>query len=356
MNNKNQNEKNTKYTYSAENASLLDAFMEAYIVKPLVNKLPYWLPANIITIISNSLVFLSFVIAMQCTKNNYRLWFLIPIFVCIYLIGDCLDGAQARRTKTGSPLGEFLDHFLDTFVNGELIIPILTVYNVKNPYIVFSVLLVAYITQASAFWERFKNGHMHFGKFSSSESILTLTILLTLGCFKNIRDFFAINLIQIEFIKGFIQKMPQWIQNLSIVDAMFIIFVIIAVANTVMTFVRTRGFTVRFGLYILSSAIVAIVAMIMNEDMHHLPCFTLALLNINYIASLLSSIVMKEKDHYPDFFLAIFMTLMLILKISSPILTAFYFIYTIVLVSIRASLFFAKNNKYWVWKNPENKE
>ena len=345
-----------KYSYSANDQSLLDAFIIRFLVQPVLKLIPYHLPANIITIVSNSLVFLAYVIAMQSTRGKYTFWFAIPILILLYIIGDCADGEQARRTKTGSPLGEFLDHFLDCFVTGELIISLLVVYNIKNAIIVMLSLTLAYLVQAAAFWERYKSGQMHFSRFSSTEAIIGLTTLITLGASEKIRSLAAIVLI--EKVPLFESLFPDMAGStgLTLAEALILVFSVFASLNIVLTLVRTKGISVRFLCYIILSFVVAAISSVMHEDSLHLPYLTIALFNIHYISTLLSSIVTKTKDHWPDFFLAIFMSIMFLLRIQNEVLIAFYFLYVLVSVGIRASWFFVQNRQYWVWKNPDPEE
>ena len=128
------------YSYSAEDKSLLTPVLYKYFVFPLVRILPESIPANIITIFSNSFVVLSFVAAyLNYIHDTYRFLWLIPIFCWTYIVGDYSDGVQARRTKTGSPLGEYFDHFLDSFVTGLLTGTLMLCFRVTNPVLLFCV-------------------------------------------------------------------------------------------------------------------------------------------------------------------------------------------------------------------------
>ena len=143
--------------------SIIDCYVLVPLAKKLTKILPLWLPANIITIISNGFVFLAAVIALTARRTNWPIWILIPFLFIFYLIGDTADGLQARRTKTGSPLGEFCDHFLDTFVTGELLFCVLTAYGVRNLLFVGILLYVSYFTQMAAFWEKYVTSKLHLG-------------------------------------------------------------------------------------------------------------------------------------------------------------------------------------------------
>lgn len=347
-------EKSSKsnYSYSAKNESFLDGIIVPYLVRPMLKIVPWGLPANIITIISNTCVFLAFLIAMQAIKGTYNLWFLIPILILIYVIGDCTDGEQARRTKTGSPLGEFLDHFLDTFVTGELIISIFVAYGITKAWVIYPTLFIAYITQASAFWERFKNGKMTFGKFSSTETIFTLTLVITLAVSKTIREFVSTKLYSFAFVQKMISNPSETFKDVSLIEAILLLFAFFALVNSVITLIRTKGASVRFWLYILSNGIVTTVLVIANQCFDYYTTFILSLLNIYYIESLLTSIVMKKKDNHPDYLIAVVSTVLLILNKVNFVITMVYFAYAVIIILVRAIIFFVQNKKYWVWKNP----
>ena len=343
----------TNYSYSAKNESFLDGLIIPYFVRPLLKVFPYGIPANIITIFSNTLVFLSFLIAMQATRGSYFLWFLIPVFIVTYVIGDCMDGEQARRTKTGSPLGEFLDHFLDTFVTGVLIISIIAAYDVKNPFITYIILFISYVTQATTFWEKFKKHKMHFGKFSSTETILSLALIITLAFFKPIRDFVSQNLGSFDFVQNSFLSSCNAVVNLTVMELVLVVMSVFAIINIVGTLIRSGGASIRYWMYLVFTAAVTIIMASADVHYYHLPFLTLSLLNIYYISGLLVAIVMKKNDPYPDFVLPVVLTVLFALKVESPVVSIVSLVYIFVSVVIRATIFFVQNKKYWVWKNPK---
>ena len=342
----------TDYSYSAKNESFIDGIIIPLIVRPLVKVLPYRLTACFITIFSNALVFVSFLIAMQATRGRYSMWFLIPILIVIYVIGDCVDGEQARRTKTASPLGEFLDHFLDTFVTGVLLISLIAAYDVRNPFIAYPSIIISYMTQASSFWEKYKKHKMHFGKFSSTETILSLTLINTLAGFSKIRELAAIKLGSFGFIQNTIASSCPVIADLSIIEAMMIVMLFFALLNTIGTLIRSGSVGIGFWLYLLFTGLATGISACADVQFYHIPFITLSLLNINYISALLVAIVMKKKEPMPDFILPVAMTVLYFLNIKTPLVTVLYLVYILLRVIIRASIFFAQNRKYWLWRNP----
>lgn len=341
------------YNYASQDESLVDSVLCGKILPKVIEHVPFGLPANIITCCSNTCVFIAFVIAMlAATKGIRTVWFAIPFLIPAYLFGDCLDGMQARRTKTGSPLGEYLDHFLDCFVNAELIIPVLVCYKIVNPWIVFVILSKAYITQAVAFWERYKNGHMYFGKFSSSEVVLSFTVIITIAYFDSVVNGALITLGSFGFIQNIFGSSCQWLQKLTIAEAVVCTFIVFSLISDFFNFIRTRGASIRFWAYCVASILVATLFAIRNPDYHYIPYYIVVLFNIDYIAALIVAITMKKQDPHPDYIFIAFAVIMFVLKIESPVVLIVELVYVSLKIISRAAWFIAKHRQFWVWKNP----
>lgn len=334
-----------KYSYQSIDGSFGDLYIANPLAKKLLNVLPMWIPANIITIISNSLVLIATVIALTAHMVNWPVWIFIPILYFIYLVGDAADGMQARRTKTGSPLGEFTDHFLDTFVTGLILLSTFFVYRVGQPYFVSLCLLLGYMLQMTAFWERYKTGHISFGKFSSTDAVLFLSFFIAAGFIKPVNDFFT------QPVSNLIASLT-WL-NMTVIEACIAICCIGSIFVSIKTVVHAGGCSWRFLLYVAESIILSIVAATLEQEDLFIVMLTLIFFHANYSASLLSAIVMKEKDPFPDILLTIAMCVTLALNIHTPILYTTYFSYIVISVTIRVSRFFKKNEEYWVWRNPE---
>lgn len=337
-----------KYTYSAQDGSFGDLYIAVPLATRLVEKLPWWVPANIVTIISNSNVLLAFVITLTAHNVNWPIWLFIPILYFIYTIGDATDGMQARRTKTGSPLGEFTDHFLDTFVTGILIISVFFVYKIDKVYFISFILMLGYFLQITAFWERYKLGHLHFGKFSSTDAILFMSLFIAAGFIEPVNAFFT------QPAANYIPVIAQF--NLSVLEAIITILAACSVFVSGATLVRSKEVSWRFWLYMAESFILSFVAATLEKEDINIVIITLILFHVNYSAALLSTIVMNEKDPVPDILLTIAMTLTLLFNVHNPVLYTLYFLYLVISVTIRVARFFKKNEQYWVWRNPEPAE
>lgn len=336
---------NGKYTYQSIDGSLGDLYIANPLAKKLVNRLPWWVPANIITIISNSLVLLATVITLTAHRVEWPVWIFIPILYFLYLVGDAADGMQARRTKTGSPLGEFTDHFLDTFVTGLVLLSLFFVYRIGRPYFVSICLFLGYMLQLTAFWERYKTGHISFAKISSTDAVLFLSFFIAAGFIKPVNDFFT------QPVANIIPALAPF--DYSLLETLMVLPIIGSIIVSIKTVVKAGGCSWRFLLYVLESLVLSIVAATLEQEDLFIIMLTLIFFHANYSASLLSSIVMKEKDPIPDIFLTVAMSVTLALNIHTPILYTAYFMYVVVSVTIRVSRFFKKNEEYWVWRNPE---
>lgn len=278
------------YSYSAEDKSLLTPVLYKYFVFPLVRILPESIPANIITIFSNSFVLLSFVVAyLNYIHDTYRFLWLIPIFCWTYIVGDCSDGIQARRTKTGSPLGEYFDHFLDSFVTGLLTGILMLCFRVTNPILLFCVYQFLYVGQIGTFWGRFKNGVMQFSTFSTSEGTMAIAIMSTLSSIGLIREVSVQNVLlgfSIPYIIIFTAFGAAWLTGLT---AIF----------------KTKQHSIRLFLHIGFSVLIGAVLVWHVKASIFTQTLIITFYNVLFIQSVLSATAEKIKESFPDFLVPI---------------------------------------------------
>lgn len=325
------------YSYSAEDKSLLTPLLYKYFVFPLVRILPESIPANIITIFSNSFVVLSFVVAyLNYIYDTYRFLWLIPIFCWTYIVGDCSDGIQARRTKTGSPLGEYFDHFLDSFVTGLLTGTLMLCFRVTNPILLFCVYQFLYVGQIGTFWGRFKNGVMNFSTFSTSEGTMAIAIMAALASFSFMREISLKNIFftfSIPYIIMFIAFGAAWLTGLI---AIF----------------KTKKISIRLVLHLFFSAFIGAVLVWKIQAPIFMQTLIITFYNVLFIQSVLSATAEKVKDSLPDLLVPLSCLLYFIfLEYSITIGTA-QIIYLLIRIIIRFLVFFKKYRHCWYWKNP----
>jgi ethanolaminephosphotransferase len=116
------------YKYTASGHTWLDRLHDPLWNWIVENLFPTTLAPNLITLsglicmIAAHILLAAF--APDLDGNNAPAW--VHLFACIALVMyvnlDCMDGKQARRTKSSSPLGQLFDHGCDALVTGLIFI------------------------------------------------------------------------------------------------------------------------------------------------------------------------------------------------------------------------------------------
>jgi len=327
-----------EYKYSANDASLMTPFLYRFFISPMLKIVPYQIPANIITIISNSCILLSFIIAaLGYYRNNFNFYFLIPILCFLYLVGDCFDGVQARRTKTCSPLGEYFDHFLDSFVTGLLTGTLLFALRSTSPIILIFPFQALYLGQIGTFWERLKKGVMSFGLISTSEGVMTIAISAFLVSFPLVQRLVIVN---------------KLIFALSIVDFMLLTSFLFAGIAGIKAIVVSKKCSLKLLLHMNFSCITTACCVYFGFSILLVTVLT-TFYNAFFISPLLSSVSTKEEERFPDFVVPLLFVFYFFTKNWQVVITTIQFVYIICRVIARFLVFFYANRHYWVWKNTE---
>jgi phosphatidylglycerophosphate synthase len=110
-----------RYVYQSAQHSILRPYYQRWIWIPLLRFIPASISPNALTGLSTVSAAASFFLA---AVGNSSALAMVGASLCvfIYLCLDNMDGAHARNTDQSSPLGEFLDHWLDTLNNGFIIV------------------------------------------------------------------------------------------------------------------------------------------------------------------------------------------------------------------------------------------
>lgn len=327
-----------EYKYSADDASLMTPFLYRFFISPMLKFVPYQIPANIITLISNSCVLISFIIAgMGYYRNNFDFYFLIPILCFLYLIGDCFDGVQARRTKTCSPLGEYFDHFLDSFVTGLLTGTLLFALRSTNPIILIFPFQALYLGQIGTFWERLKKGVMSFGLISTSEGVMAIAIPSFLVSIPYIQRLIVVN---------------KLFFSLSIMDFLLLVSFFFAGLAGIKAIVATRKYSFKLLLHVVLSSFVTICSVYFGLGILFITLLT-TFYNAFFISPLLSGVSEKSNEKFPDFILPLLFIFYFFIKDWHSVMCIMQLVYIACRVVVRFSIFLYVNRRFWVWKNKE---
>lgn len=325
------------YSYKADDESFLTPFLYKYFVDPFVKILSPRVPANFITLFSFLFVIASFGIAVHgYYTHSYDYWFLIPIFVFIYLIGDCSDGKQARKTGTGSPLGEYFDHFLDSFVTGLLMGILLISFQTVNPVAITIGLFILYFGQITTFWERYTKGVMHFNKVSTSEGILTIAFSSWLASFPPLRHI-LINYHFAGFSYGEIALMSIMLFGL--------------ISTAFATLFRT-GVSFRLISHLVLSCILTFLAAYFFHAQMIYVTLLVTCYNALFLASLLASTALKTTIAFPELIIPLSLCGFWLFPAYTHSIQYAQIIYLTVRIAIRFFAFVKTHKQYWYWINP----
>ena len=327
-----------KYSYSASDESLLTPVLYKYFVDPLVKVLPYRLPANFITLISFGFIIAAFGIAVHgYYVERYDYWRLIPLFALIYLIGDCSDGKQARKTGTGSPLGEYFDHFLDCFVTGLLMGILMISFKVTKPAIITIGFFNLYAGQIGSFWERYKRRVMCFGKLGSNEGIISIGLTSWLMSIPSVHKI-ADTVLMFNITGG---------------EALIIAIMIGTAVSAIHSIIRAH--TISFRLlahFILSLTVTYAAAYLFGSTNMVYITLVISFYNVFFLASLLAATNLDSRECQPDIIVPLSFVLFFFIPNYTSLIQHLQIAYLAVRVAIKFISFIKINRQYWYWINP----
>lgn len=167
------------YQYICSDKSVLYPIFKKYLWAPVLPALPAWLSPNTMTLWGNFFAWAGFAVCLVL-KPEDSTWFIVPA-LCnfLYMSFDNMDGMQARRANRSSPLGEFLDHWGDSFNTGLLIFGYGIAMGMETWFlaIMLSFVCMAYF---SCFWEQKVTGKLTFGTTGSIEGIMYIFVMYLL--------------------------------------------------------------------------------------------------------------------------------------------------------------------------------
>lgn len=325
-----------EYKYQVKDYSVITPPFKDYIVKPLMRFVPWWIPANIITLLSNVCMYLALIIALYSKHNVTWNFFLCSLLIFAYAVGDHIDGMQAKRTKTSSALGEFFDHYLDAFNTGILLMIIIALFGVSNTYLIAFFLTVNYLAHVSVFYEQHKTGWLIFEKVGSLEAVLLTSAILLLSCLAPIRDLL----------------LSKPLLNLKVIEVVFLVSTIGTLITFVKTAIRGKIVELKFYLFCILLLVSAVFGVILLSNVTLFAVITL--FSAFYIGSLMKCHLADGIERLTDFVVPIMLGL-------AYFASQFYNCWTgklLVIYLLGCTLYIAVSTiyilrTYWVWINPK---
>ncbi|KRG05534.1 uncharacterized protein Dmoj_GI21334, isoform D [Drosophila mojavensis] len=165
----------SEHKYSCFSASLLDPLLQPWW-NWLVAQTPLWLAPNLITIVGLILNIVTTLILICYSPNGVEpppRWtcFLCALGLFVYQSLDSIDGKQARRTNTSSPLGELFDHGCDSISTIFVALSACISCQLGHyPNWLFFQCFCAIALFYCAHWQTYVSGTMRFGRIDVTEA------------------------------------------------------------------------------------------------------------------------------------------------------------------------------------------
>ena len=163
-----------KYHYQLDERSVTQHWLTDHIWVPLARRIPPWVRPNTITAAGAVFMLASLVFVRMALSGNR--WGCLGAALCTlgYFACDNCDGPHARRTGQTSHLGEFLDHWLDSFNGAVIAMGTALCLGVHGPLLLLYVAGVA-LSYFATIWEQHHTGTFHSERLGSNEAILVGT-------------------------------------------------------------------------------------------------------------------------------------------------------------------------------------
>ncbi|XP_046459527.1 cholinephosphotransferase 1-like isoform X1 [Daphnia pulex] len=165
----------SEHKYSCTSSSILEPFLQPWW-NWVVQCLPLWLAPNLITITGlfvNILTSLVLVYYNPDGKEESPRWaaLMCAAGIFIYQTLDAIDGKQARRTNSSSPLGELFDHGCDSLSTVFVALAAcVTVGLGTHPWWMFFQCFTGFALFYCAHWQTYVSGTLRFGKIDVTEA------------------------------------------------------------------------------------------------------------------------------------------------------------------------------------------
>ena len=183
-----------QYRYNCVDESVLLPILKKHVFIPLHRWIPYWVPANYLTLVSIVMMWGIFLYFTTVDLPSGLEIGAAVLVITAYVIFDHFDGLQAKLTQTSSPLGEWLDHFSDVF-NGAIVV-YLGFKCLHLPLDGFFLVLtwLNFLAFAATYVEQRIRKELYFGKVGSLEGVVLMILVLALCISENGRAFWYFEL------------------------------------------------------------------------------------------------------------------------------------------------------------------
>ncbi|CAO2581341.1 Cholinephosphotransferase 1 [Lemmus lemmus] len=176
------------HRYTAVGESLFEPPLQLYWTW-LLQWIPLWMAPNTITLVGLAVNLLTtLVLIFYCPtvteEAPYWTYFLCALGLFIYQSLDAIDGKQARRTNSCSPLGELFDHGCDSLSTVFMAIGAAVAVRLgTHPDLLFFCSFIGMFLFYCAHWQTYVSGVLRFGRVDVTEIQVALVVIFILSTF-----------------------------------------------------------------------------------------------------------------------------------------------------------------------------
>ncbi|CAG7830996.1 unnamed protein product [Allacma fusca] len=170
------------HKYNSTSCSLLDPIFQPFW-NWLTDRLPLWLAPNLLTVFGLGINIVTALILLVYTPDLRQP---VPPWACYlnalglftYQTLDAIDGKQARRTKSSSPLGELFDHGCDSCSTVFLTLSVAAACQFGfNPGLTLFHCVLGSLLFYCVHWRTYMTGTLSFGLVDVTEAELTMVLV-----------------------------------------------------------------------------------------------------------------------------------------------------------------------------------
>ena len=168
-----------KYSYKSVNNSVINVVYSRYWLPLAIRAVPERISANIVSVIGDMGVWAAFLILSGLLVGPMNLvgrdrpWLFGICALCLFFYHtmDNLDGYQARKTGQSGPLGEFVDHWFDSFNTFLIPLGLGLAFPSIPPLMVATTIFLCCIADWLSLRTTRNTGVLVFGRVSSEEAL-----------------------------------------------------------------------------------------------------------------------------------------------------------------------------------------
>lgn len=325
------------YRYQCIDYSLLDPYLRTFLAKPLHKHIPIWFPANCISLIGHLCIWIVFFLTLH--KSSDRVVWIGLLLLQLYMILDVLDGMQARVTKTGSPLGEYIDHGGDAFNCGLIVYSSLALLKVTSDWFYYVLIGLGLVIFSLVSLEKKITGFCVFPKIGNVE---LQTVLIV---------FFAA--LQIPWIGDSLDAI--WL-GFSIATWVLFSIALVGGLSSIISSLRRIGLPPKpYCIFLFLSGLL-IVILITQEKTCTTSTLILIFFMATYNSEILFSHLAQQPLPWPDWASSLLIALLVVMSHLGWFVPNEFFYAFLAYLFLRAFLsvmrVFRYYGQFWVWINP----